>query len=131
MKRLLFVICLLACLSGMDAMSQDSLRYHIDLKDKAATEFSLRHPERFLSVKALQRRQKQNLQVDSTDLPVPAAYIKAIRNTGVKVLLTSKWENFVTVSCNDTTKIDQIRALPFVKSAVKVWKGSGNQIPLS
>ena len=131
MKRLLFVICLLACLSGMDAMSQDSLRYHIDLKDKAATEFSLRHPERFLSVKALQRRQKQNLQVDSTDLPVPAAYIKAIRNTGVKVLLTSKWENFVTVSCNDTTKIDQIRALPFVKSAVKVWRGSGNQIPLS
>ena len=54
MKRLLFVICLLACLSGMDAMSQDSLRYHIDLKDKAATEFSLRHPERFLSVKAIQ-----------------------------------------------------------------------------
>ena len=47
------------------------------------------------------------------------------------MLLTSKWENFVTVSCNDTSKIDLIRALPFVKSAVKVWKGSSSQYSIS
>ena len=131
MKRLLISTCLLACLATMDSLAQDSLRYHIDLKDKAATEFSLKHPETFLSLKSLQRRQKQNLQVDSTDLPVPATYIKAISETGVKVLVTSKWENFVTVSCNDTALIDQIRALPFVKSATKVWKASANAITSS
>lgn len=131
MKRLLISTCLLACLSGLDAIAQDSLRYHIDLKDKVATEYSLKHPEKFLSSKALQRRQKQNLQVDSTDLPVPEAYIKAIRQTGVKVLVTSKWENFVTVSCNDTALIDKIRALPFVKSATKVWKTPANAIASS
>ncbi|MBO7602059.1 MAG: S8 family serine peptidase [Bacteroidaceae bacterium] len=131
MKRLLISTCLLACLSGIDAIAQDSLRYHIDLKDKVATEYSLKHPEKFLSSKALQRRQKQNLQVDSTDLPVPEAYIKAIRQTGVKVLVTSKWENFVTVSCNDTALIDKIRALPFVKSATKVWKTPANAIASS
>lgn len=131
MKRLLISTCLLACLSGIDAIAQDSLRYHIDLKDKVATEYSLKHPEKFLSSKALQRRQKQNLQVDSTDLPVPEAYIKAIRQTGVKVLVTSKWENFVTVSCNDTALIDQIRTLPFVKSATKVWKTPANAIASS
>lgn len=131
MKRLLISTCLLACLSGIDAIAQDSLRYHIDLKDKVATEYSLKHPEKFLSSKALQRRQKQNLQVDSTDLPVPEAYIKAIRQTGVKVLVTSKWENFVTVSCNDTALIDKIRTLPFVKSATKVWKTPANVIASS
>ncbi|MBO7419436.1 MAG: S8 family serine peptidase [Bacteroidaceae bacterium] len=122
MKKLLIVSCLLAFVASISMSAQDTLRYHIDLKDKAATKFSLKRPEKFLSAKALQRRQKQNLKVDSTDLPVPEAYIKAIQQTGVKVLVTSKWENFVTVSCNDTTKIEQIRALPFVKQAVKVWK---------
>ena len=114
-----FVLCVLASLC---LRAQDSLRYHIDLKDKAATTYSLKHPEQFLSAKALERRAKQHIQVDSTDLPVPQAYINAIRQTGVKVLALSKWENFVTVSCNDTTLIDQIKALPFVKGASKVWK---------
>lgn len=128
MKRILFVSCLLALVSSVSLSAQDTLRYHIDLKDKAATKFSLKHPDKFLSAKALQRRQKQNIQVDSTDLPVPEDYIKAIQKTGVKVLVTSKWENFVTVSCNDTTKIDEIRALPFVKQAVKVWKAPSTSI---
>ncbi len=122
MRKFLIVFSLLAFAASMGVSAQDTLRYHIDLKDKAATKFSLKHPEKFLSAKALQRRQKQNLQVDSTDLPVPEAYVKAIQRTGVKVLVTSKWENFVTVSCNDTSKIDQIRQLPFVKQAIKVWK---------
>lgn len=126
MKRFLIVFSMLALVISISMSAQDTLRYHIDLKDKAATKFSLKHPEKYLSAKALQRRQKQHLQVDSTDLPVPEAYIKAIRQIGVKVLVTSKWENFVTVSCNDTTKIDEIRALPFVKSAIKVWKAPDN-----
>lgn len=122
MRKLLLISCLLAFTASLNLSAQDTLRYHIELKDKSATTFSLSHPEEFLSARALQRRQKQHLSVDSTDLPVPASYIKAIQQTGVKVLVTSKWENFVTVSCNDTLKIDQIRNLPFVKSASKVWK---------
>ena len=129
MRRFLMIFSLLAFVASMGMSAQDTLRYHIDLKDKAATKFSLKHPEKFLSAKALERRQRQHLAVDSSDLPVPEAYIKEIQRTGVKVLVTSKWENFVTVSCNDTTKIDQIRALPFVKQAVKVWKAPGGPIP--
>lgn len=131
MKRFLMASCLLAFVASVSVSAQDSLRYHIDLKDKATTKYSLKHPEKFLSAKALQRRQKQNLQVDSTDLPVAEAYVKAIRQTGVKVLVTSKWENFVTVSCNDTTQIDKIRALPFVKSVTKVWKAPAVSISSS
>ena len=105
MKRFLIIFSMLALVTSVSMSAQDSLRYHIDLKDKAATKYSLKHPDKFLSAKALQRRQKQHLQVDSTDLPVPEAYIKAIRQIGVKVLVTSKWENFVTVSCNDTREL--------------------------
>ena len=122
MKKSLIISILLAWGMSTQLNAQDTLRYHIDLRDKVATTYSLKHPEKFLSAKSLERRKRQNLQVDSTDLPVPQSYINAIRQTGVKVLTVGKWENFVTVSCNDTTKIDQIRALSFVKDAYKVWK---------
>ena len=130
MKKLLFWAAMLAWMGCVSLYAQDTLRYHIDLRDKAATNFSLKHPEKFLSAKALQRRERQRLKVDSTDLPVPQAYINAIQRTGVKVLVTSKWENFVTVSCNDTAVIEQIKRLPFVKNAYKVWKAPNHVVPM-
>lgn len=102
----------------------DSLKYRIVLKDKAATPYSLQQPEKFLSLKAIKRREKQNIKVDSTDLPVCRKYIDVIRAKGVHILSTGKWENFVTVSCNDSTLIDQITKLPFVLSTECVWRSS-------
>lgn len=100
---------------------QDTLKYRICLKDKAATEYSLQRPEEFLSEKALERRRRQRLEVDSTDLPVCRRYVDEIRRIGVSIVVTGKWENFVTVSCNDSTVIDRIAALPFVRSTERVW----------
>lgn len=100
---------------------QDTLKYHISLTDKAGTTYSLQRPEEFLSGKAMARRARQQLPVDSTDLPVCDTYLKAIAGKGVKIIVTGKWDNFVTVSCNDTTKIDRIAELPFVRSVEKVW----------
>ena len=56
-------------------------------------------------------------------MPVCKKYVDEIRKKGVHVLLTGKWDNFVTVSCNDSTLIDRIAALPFVRSTERVWKG--------
>lgn len=78
-----------------------------------------------MSAKAIERRRKQNLPIDSTDLPVCRKYIDEIRKQGVKIVVTGKWDNFVTVSCNDTTLIDCIAALPFVLSTEKVWISPG------
>ena len=63
------------------------------------------------------------MAIDSTDLPVCRKYVDAIRKKGVHVLVTGKWDNFVTVSCNDSTLIDEIAKLPFVRSTERVWKG--------
>lgn len=98
--------------------------YRICLKDKAATEYSLDCPEKYLSRKAIERRERQHLVVDSTDLPVCRAYVDEIRRQGVRVVVTGKWENFVTVSCDDSVKIARIAELPFVRSAERVWKSS-------
>lgn len=115
-------LIILLCSLALNCFArQDTLKYRISLTDKAETAYSLQRPEEFLSGKAIARRVRQQLPVDSTDLPVCDTYIKAIRDKEVKIITTGKWNNFVTVSCNDTTKIDRIAALPFVKSVEKVW----------
>lgn len=120
MKKLVFIAAFALATVGASAQ-QDTLKYRISLTDKAATDYSLEHPEKFLSGKAIARRQRQQLPIDSTDLPVCRKYVDAIRKEGVKVVVTGKWDNFVTVSCNDSAVIGRIAALPFVRAAEKVW----------
>lgn len=115
---LLFFACLMFAFS---TQAQDTLKYRISLTDKAETEYSLKKPQKFLSKKAIERRKRQGLRIDSTDLPVCKTYIDAIRNVGVKIVVTGKWDNFVTVSCHDSTLIDRIAQLPFVAKTERVW----------
>lgn len=126
MRKVLLVALVL--ITSIHALAQfaptDTLRYRIRLKDKAATRYCLNHPEAFLSEKAITRRLKQHLSIDSTDLPVCKVYVDQIRKTGVHIMLTGKWDNFVTVSCNDSTLISEVTKLPFVRSTERVWKNS-------
>lgn len=126
MKRFTLLAFTLAATLGVSAQFTpgDTLKYRISLKDKDATTYSLDKPEKYLSKKSIARRQKQNLAIDSTDLPVCRKYVNAIRKTGVHVLVTGKWDNFVTVSCNDASLIDKIGKMPFVRSTERVWKSS-------
>ena len=119
MKKLALIALVFVALGA--SAQQDTLKYRISLKDKAATTYSLDHPEKFLSEKAIARRQRQQLPVDSTDLPVCRRYVDAIRDKGVKIVAMGKWDNFVTVSCNDSAVIGEIAALPFVRATEKVW----------
>ncbi|MDR0658949.1 MAG: S8 family serine peptidase [Mediterranea sp.] len=124
MEKILAVL-LFAVVALPVPAKQDTLKYRIGLTDKTETTYSLHRPEEFLSGKAIARRARQGLAIDSTDLPVCDAYVRRIRDKGVKIIVKGKWDNFVTVSCNDTAKIDCIAALPFVRSVEKVWKAPG------
>lgn len=128
MRKLFFLLLFILAAVGASAR-QDTLKYRISLKDKAATTYSLEQPEAFLSEKAIERRRKQNLPIDSTDLPVCRKYVDEIRRQGVKIVVTGKWENFVTVSCNDSALVERIAALPFVRKTEKVWIAPGGDGP--
>lgn len=123
-KLVLLVFALNICLGTFAQFTPgDTLKYRISLKDKAATDYSLQKPEMYLSKKPIERRKRQGLEIDSTDLPVCKKYVDAIRKKGVHVLVTGKWDNFVTVSCNDSMLIAEIAGLPFVRSTERVWRG--------
>ncbi|KAA6328791.1 hypothetical protein EZS27_022342, partial [termite gut metagenome] len=119
--RILPAILFLLVSLAATAQGEDTLKYRIGLRDKVGTAYSLDRPHEFLSEKAINRRIRQHLPVDSTDLPVCRKYIDAIKKVGVKVVVTGKWDNFVTISCNDTALVDKIARLPFVRSTEKVW----------
>lgn len=125
MKKFIVLILALNLYLGVSAQFTpgDTLKYRISLKDKAATDYSLQKPEMYLSKKSIERRKRQGLEIDSTDLPVCKKYVDAIRKKGVHVLVTGKWDNFVTVSCNDSMLIAEIAGLPFVRSTERVWRG--------
>ena len=123
-KLVLLVFALNICLGTFAQFTpEDTLKYRISLKDKAATDYSLQKPEMYVSKKSIERRKRQGLEIDSTDLPVCKKYVDAIRKKGVHVLVTGKWDNFVTVSCNDSMLIAEIAGLPFVRSTERVWRG--------
>lgn len=72
MKRLVLAALILTTAVGASAQftSTDTLKYRISLTDKAATTYSIQQPEEFLSRKSIDRRLRQKLAIDSTDLPV-------------------------------------------------------------
>lgn len=110
---------LLACTLQLSA--QKTYKYRINLRDKAETTYSLNDPQAYLSERALKRRMKQALPIDSTDLPVCQSYINAITDKGAELVTQSKWNNTVVVQLSDTSLIDKITTLPFVIAARKVW----------
>ena len=133
MQRLLTLIILTGCtLCVLADHLQDGTQrirykdgpayiYRISLTDKEGTPFSLDHPTRFLSRRAIERRKRQGLGIDSTDLPVSPHYIRLINKEGISIVGKSRWQNTVLVRLKDTTLVDGIRQLPCVKACRLVW----------
>lgn len=96
-------------------------RYRVQLRDKSQTTYSLNRPEEFLSSRSLERRTRQGLEVDSTDLPVCEAYIHCLEGQGGKFVSASKWNNTVLMQTDDEQAAERFLANPFVASVRKVW----------
>ena len=111
------------------------------LKDKQGSPYAIAHPSRFLSHKSIERRKRQGLELDSTDLPVSSRYLRLIEKTSAEtiremkkrsaewtIIGTSRWNNTVLVRANDTTILQRIAALDCMRKAEQVWT-SPDSIP--
>lgn len=104
-------------------------RYIILLNDKADNSYTLNEPWQYLSQRALQRRARYNIAIDSTDLPVTARYMDSIRLAGaVTILNTSKWLNQVAIFTTDAAALSKINTFPFVKSSTPVGSFAANNL---
>ncbi|MDD3078567.1 MAG: S8 family peptidase [Paludibacter sp.] len=114
MKKLLLLFFWL--LISLPATKADTGYYfYVQLKDKNNNPYSLSNPAEFLSQRAIDRRKKFHIDIDSTDLPVSPSYTSEVTATGIMVHSRSKWMNGLTVLTTDSSVMSQIRALSFVK----------------
>lgn len=103
--------------------------YRLSLTDKRGTKYSLRKPEKFLSERAIQRRNRQGLALDSTDLPLSEKYLKEIEKTGAKIVGHSKWLNTVLVNNCDEQRLAAIRNMSCIKKVEQVWQAPDTLYP--
>lgn len=130
MRRNIFILALLVLIPQItlpqgfmyypvrtEDVENDAIKKHhywVQFTDKNKSEYSIDRPEEFLSQRAIKRRQKYNITLDKTDLPVCRTYLDIIKKQGVNVLFTSKWFNAVVIYAEDYLQVDAIRNLPFV-----------------
>lgn len=115
MKKL-FVFVIIGIFYTSISQAQFS-RYIVRFKNKAGTPYALNNPLAYLSQRAIDRRTKNSIPIDSTDIPVVASYVAQIKNIpNVIVLNASKWLNAITISTTDANAITAINSLPFVQS---------------
>ena len=108
-------------LSMGQASAEKVYKYRVSLKDKVGTTYSIDKPEEFLSKKAIERRNRQQLPVDETDLPVSQVYVDELKATGAKLVTSSKWNNTVVLEVSDTLLMQDISKKSFVTGVKKVW----------
>jgi serine protease AprX len=126
MRRSIYTLCCLLLLQT-GASAQFS-RYVVQFTNKAGTPFSISNPSAYLSQKAIARRTRYGIAIDSSDLPVTPRYIDSIRLAGsVTILNISKWLNQVLIQTTDAAALTKIGSFSFVRAASPV----GNRLALN
>ena len=131
-QLILFIITLLSCpalaVAGVNSTEMISYpggkcyMFRVTLKDKKHSRYSLNAPSEYLSQRAIERRKRQHIAIDSTDLPINETYIEAIQALkDVRIVGKSKWNNTLLVRCSNVGKVFNLLKLPFVKSVFKVF----------
>lgn len=120
----LFVILLLpTTIQGKDKYPGPKLYvYRYYLYNKIGSKYTLDRPSKYLSQKSIERRKRQKLKIDSTDLPIPEEQLMRFNVKGAKIMGKSKWNNTVIVGSADTTLLNLLAQLPNVKKAKKVFQ---------
>ena len=114
MKKYILIAIVIFC-NLQNATAQS--RYIVRFKDKGTSPFSFSNPTVYLSNRAIQRRVRYGIAIDSMDLPVTPRYVDSVRLAGVVTILnTSKWLNQVTIRTIDPIALSKINSLPFVLS---------------
>lgn len=98
-------------------------RYVVYFRDKLYTPFLLEEPQAYLSPRALERRERQNISITEDDLPVNPLYVSGVKDLASNVFYKSKWFNAVLIEASEE-QIENIFQLPYVLTVEYVAPGS-------
>lgn len=96
-------------------------RLYLRDKDLEHTPYSVNRPLEFLSQRSIDRRKRQGIPLDLTDLPVAPAYMKAVSETGIEIVGKSKWNNSLLVRIHKDKELHKLDGLDFITKTMKVF----------
>ena len=109
--------------------SSSCFRFRVYLDGKGENPYCVDQPERFLSDKAIARREKYGVAITESDLPISPAYLDSLRLTGGRIVARSKWMRTVVVEYPDSLAVERLLRLSIVDSVKWVWKGTATLPP--
>ena len=134
MKRIiiLFLTVLAISLDGQARIAETDMvsypggkcmLYRLYLKDKDLPHnpYSVNKPEEFLSLRSIERRKRQGLPLDLTDLPIAPLYIDSVREAGIEIVGKSKWNNTLLVRIHKDKDLNRLANLSFITKKMKVF----------
>jgi len=111
--KLVFTLLIFLSIAAV-SQSQGTNRVWIYFKDKGPDSSDLtKITEVPLSSRALQRRERQNINIDETDLAIYDKYLDTLENLGIKIYRKSRWLNAVSVYLNGNHP-ENLKNLSFV-----------------
>lgn len=115
MKRILFFALFLS--ATFTLVAQTPAKYWIQFKDKQNTPYSVNQPEKYLSQRAIEKRQQYNIAITEQDFPVNPQYIKMVMDLDPNMIVftKSKWLNGITVYSEQDSIFQKINALSCVQ----------------
>ena len=118
--RLIALMALMVSWIG-EVCGQDKYYYWVAFNDKEGTPFAIERPSEYLSSRAMERRIRQRISVDSMDLPVNPQYVAALQQAGLEVRHRLRWQNGVVVRTTEALPDDFVQRYEFVRE-VKLCK---------
>ena len=93
----------------------DHVMVWVEFTDKQNSPYSLSRPHEFLSERAIERRQKQNIPLDFYDLPVSPTYLQTLSaDTSIVIYYSSKWFNGALLKVKHEQALQQIDNYEFI-----------------
>ncbi|QKJ62992.1 S8 family serine peptidase [Flavobacterium sp. M31R6] len=109
MKKILFIILFFSCFVGF---SQEDAWVYFNVKNNSQSYYD--NPLLMFSQRAIDRRTKQNILLDSKDIPINPAFISQIKGvSGITVMAKSKWLNALHIRGTQTA-INSLKSFSFV-----------------
>jgi serine protease AprX len=125
MKKTILIILSLFFITALYAQEAGLATYILYFKDKGEIKTGTLNPSNYLTYKAIERRLKQKISLNQSDIPVSDQYIKAISKTGANILTRSRWFNTVVIDAS-VDMIKEISVLPFVSEIQPLVKNGKN-----
>lgn len=119
---LLFIIISSAPLFAQTSAPNELYAYWITFKDKDSNLHMLHKPQLFLGNRAISRRNKYDIAVDATDLPVDQHHRKYFLDRDYAIYSMSRWLNAITILSKYKNLPDSIGKLPFIKECIYLGK---------